>query len=99
MAPLHKLTEHYRPRAKLVWTKESLEAFDKIKAAINACPKLFDMDAVSPIHLYTDASDIGVVAYLCQKRADGKDDALHLCRQRSIELSATGMCQKEKPMR
>ena len=76
MAPLHKLTEHYRPRAKLVWTKESLEAFDKIKAAINACPKLFYMDAVSPIHLYTDASDIGVVAYLCQKRADGKDDAI-----------------------
>jgi hypothetical protein len=33
---------------------------------INECPRLFFLNDYSPIHLYTDASDVGIGAYLTQ---------------------------------
>lgn len=55
------------------WTPESIEAFEKLKEAINECQKLFFMEddcEANPVHLFTDASKIGVGAYLCQKVGD-----------------------------
>jgi len=54
------------------WTKEADEAFDRIKAAIDNCPKLFFRDEdYGPVYLQTDASDYGHGAYLFQVNPDG----------------------------
>ena len=54
-------------KKKLVpWTTDLTRAFDDMKQAITKCQKLFWIDEKSPIHLYTDASEFGIGAYLCQ---------------------------------
>jgi len=56
----------YNRRNKLQWTVETMNAFNILKTKIHECPKLFFVDHTSPIHLFTDASDYGIGAYLCQ---------------------------------
>ena len=56
----------YNRRSKLQWETETLEAFETLKTKIHECPKLFFIDELSQVHLYTDASDYGIGAYLCQ---------------------------------
>jgi hypothetical protein len=70
--PLQRLLDTYDRRAKLNWTPETDAAWENIKHAIHDCPKLFFLDNISAIHLYTDASDYGIGAYLCQI-VDGKE--------------------------
>jgi len=41
----------------LSWTTEGYVAFEKLKALVNSCPKLYFIDYQLPIILYTDASD------------------------------------------
>ena len=64
--PLHEMIKDYKPRSHLQWTAETLQAFERVRQAINDCPKLHFMDDKSPIYLHTDASDYGVGAYLFQ---------------------------------
>ena len=71
VAPLHALMLGYSPRRLLNWTPEAETAFEQIRHRLLHCPKLFWIDDNAPIHLYTDASKLGVGAYLCQER-DGK---------------------------
>jgi hypothetical protein len=61
----------YNRRLKLEWTSDTIAAYDALKTAIHECPKLFFILEGTPIHLYTDASDYGIGAYLCQL-IDGK---------------------------
>ena len=72
--PLHLLLKDYNRERRLVWTQEARVAFEEIKAAINLCTVLYFLDEVSPIKLYTDASDFGILlgGYLCQI-IDGKE--------------------------
>jgi hypothetical protein len=56
----------YERQKKLEWNDESIQAFELIKREINECPKLFFIDDISPVHLYTDASDYGIGAHLTQ---------------------------------
>ena len=62
----------YNRRKKLEWTPETLLAFDTLRLAIHECPKLFFLKTIGHIHLYTDASDYGIGAYLTQI-IDGKE--------------------------
>ena len=39
----------------LSWTTEGYVAFEKLKALVNSCPKLYFIDYQLPIILYTDA--------------------------------------------
>lgn len=64
--PLFDLIKDYDRNRRIVWTKEGEAAFDDIRMAIHQCPRLFFMDDVSSIFLYTDASNYGVGAYLYQ---------------------------------
>ena len=64
--PLQRLLDTYDRRSKLNWTPETDKAWEDIKLAIHSCPKLFFLDNTSPVHLYTDASDYGIGAYLVQ---------------------------------
>jgi hypothetical protein len=70
--PLQRLLDTYDRRSKLNWTPETDTAWENIKLAIHSCPKLFFLDNTSPVHLYTDASDYGIGAYLVQI-VDGKE--------------------------
>ena len=74
--PLIRLLDDYNPRRLIDWdvAPEALEAFKDIQQAINECPQLFFMEeGESEVHLYTDASILGVGAYLCQRRPNGKE--------------------------
>jgi hypothetical protein len=69
--PLQKLMKgpkgHLRPLSNLVWTPETIELFNNIKSQMEHLPNLYFMDEVNgQIQLYTDASDYGIGAYLCQ---------------------------------
>ena len=64
--PLTRLLDKYDPKAVLPWKDIHTAAFKDVQQAINECTMLFFMDTTSPVHLYTDASDIGIGGYLCQ---------------------------------
>ena len=53
-------------RTTIVWTPEGTKAFHDIKIAISRCPLMHFLDEVSPIRLYTDASDYGIGGILFQ---------------------------------
>jgi hypothetical protein len=71
--PLNAMLVNYNKKALLQWTAEAEKALEDIKSALNKCPMLFFPDETGEIHVYTDASDIGMGAYMCQIRADGKE--------------------------
>jgi hypothetical protein len=56
----------YNRRNKLIWTPETTLAYETLKIQVHECPKLFFLLEHCPIHLYTDASDYGIGAYLTQ---------------------------------
>jgi hypothetical protein len=76
-APLQAMMRNYNPKRKLDWDGDPgrMKAFLETQKLVNECPKLFwvDDDADSEIHLYTDASKLGIGAYLCQRLADGTE--------------------------
>ena len=41
----------------IIWTTEGLQGFEKLKAMVNACPKLYFINNAYKVVLYTDASD------------------------------------------
>jgi hypothetical protein len=53
--------------SRVTWNAETIKAFQDIRQAISQCPLMHFIDNVSPIHLYTDASDYGVGGVLSQK--------------------------------
>jgi hypothetical protein len=70
MEPLNHLLEGYNKKVKvnIDWDKhpEAMAAFVDTKLMINDIPKLFFVDATSPVHMCTDASKKGIGAYLYQ---------------------------------
>jgi transposase InsO family protein len=77
-APLTKLLQGYEKKhkfQKIPWTDDLLQQYEVVKQAVNDTQKLFYLDDHSPIHLYTDASDVGIGAYLCQV-VDGEERAI-----------------------
>jgi hypothetical protein len=48
------------------WTEDTTKAFNDIRKAVMECPKLFFPSPEAPIKLFTDASEYGIGAYLCQ---------------------------------
>jgi hypothetical protein len=70
----------YNRRNKLQWDDELVAAYEKLKAMIHECPKLFFIDENSAVHLYTDASDYGIGAFLCQI-INGKERGTHCIHQ------------------
>ena len=67
--PLSRMLDGYTKKSRkkiLQWTSEHSSCFDAVKAAIVNCQQLFFRDPSAPIRLYTDASEYGIGAYLCQ---------------------------------
>ena len=70
-APLHKITvSTTRKHSRVTWNTETIKAFQDIRQAISQCPLMHFIDNVSPIHLYTDASNYGVGGVLFRKVRD-----------------------------
>lgn len=58
--------KHKSKNAVIKWGDEQQIAFDTIKKAITSAPALAIPDETKPFFLYTDASDYGIGATLCQ---------------------------------
>jgi hypothetical protein len=61
---------NYKKGKTLKWTDEQLKCLEAVRKSINECPTLFFLDEGaenSTVHLYTDASDVGFGAYVCQR--------------------------------
>lgn len=65
--PLQDMLRDYKKRRQLIWTTDTEAIFEQIKEDIHNCPMLFFIDDNAPVHLYTDASDYGIGAYLLQE--------------------------------
>ena len=73
--PLQQVIKGYVKKQRkhtITWTEEMDTSWILLHKCINECPKLFWVDENVPIHLYTDASNVGMGAYLCQEKSDGK---------------------------
>jgi hypothetical protein len=67
VAPLQKMIDPKGKKKSYVeWNEQADNAFFNIRQAISRCPLLHFLDEVSPIELYTDASDYGVGGVLFQ---------------------------------
>jgi len=68
-APLHTLCDNYNKKnpTLIEWTEQLQQQFSAFQDAVATCPKLFFMDDISPIYLHTDASNVGIGAYLHQQ--------------------------------
>ena len=67
--PLNELCEGYDKKRKglhIEWDIVSSKAFTDTQSAIVNCQTLFFRDHSAPLRVYTDASDYGIGAYLCQ---------------------------------
>ena len=67
--PLNELCEGYDKKkkgTKLEWDEVSTKAFTDTQSAIVNCQTLYFQDQSAPLRVYTDASDYGIGAYLCQ---------------------------------
>jgi hypothetical protein len=64
--PLQDMIKNYKKAHRLQWNEERSKAFEEIKDAINACPKIFFIKEDAPIFLHTDASKYAIGAYLFQ---------------------------------
>ena len=76
--PLNALCEGYDKKKKankLEWNNTTSKAFTDTQNAIVNCQLLFFRDQSAPIRLYTDASDYGIGAYLCQI-VDGEEQPI-----------------------
>jgi cleavage and polyadenylation specificity factor subunit 1 len=55
----------------LNWTEELKTQFTECQKAVIQCRKLYYEEEGAPIRVYTDASEYGIGAYLCQVQEDG----------------------------
>lgn len=68
LEPLHNLLRKGR---EFKWTEECQKSFDEMKQILCTKPVLTIFDPNRPIHIYTDASLLGVGAVLKQPQEDG----------------------------
>ena len=71
--PLHNLT---RKKVPWRWTHTESRALENLKTAVLDNIQLHVPDHSKPLYLFTDASDLGMGAQLCQLRNPVKDEDL-----------------------
>ena len=72
---LGELLGDYKKNSKkiLIWTDKLQEQYFALQKAIVGCRKLSYVVPGAPIRVYTDASDYGIGAYLCQVLPNGQE--------------------------
>jgi RNase H-like domain found in reverse transcriptase len=73
------MLSNYSKTKKLEWTKEILESFHSIKAAVAKCTTMHFLNDTDPIFLHSDASDYGIGGYLFPV-VDGKEHSIAFVR-------------------
>lgn len=71
--------------ARITWGEREQLSFDSLKRALTSAPALAVPDETKPFFLFTDASDFGIGATLCQ--FNGTRNALQACGYMSSKLS------------
>jgi len=74
--PLNEILVGYEKKnskKKIEWTEEQKTQYESCKTAVVNCRKLYYEQDGLPIRVYTDASDYGIGAYLCQVKEDGTE--------------------------
>jgi hypothetical protein len=93
--PLNSMLSNYSKTKKLEWTKETLESFHAIKAAVAKCTTMHFLNDTDPIFLHTDASDYGIGGYLFQV-VDGKEHPIaFVSKSLSLAQLRWAVIQKE----
>ena len=67
--PFQEYLEGYNQKQgkqPVLWTEVLQQTFDRVQDAIVHCTKLLYRDDNAPIRVYTDASNYGIGAYICQ---------------------------------
>ena len=96
VAPLHKMTTHdSKKHARAIWTPDNIQAFQNIREAISCCPLMHFINEVSPIHLYTDASDYGVGGALFQEVGEDMDPISFVSKSLTFSQLNWSTIQKE----
>ena len=96
VAPLQRILDPKGWKKSVVeWTDEAEKAFFLIRRAISRCPLLHFLDEVSPIKLYTDASDYGVGGVLFQVVNSVKNPISLLSKSLSATQLKWSTIQKE----
>ncbi|KAI2647959.1 Retrovirus-related Pol polyprotein from transposon 17.6 [Labeo rohita] len=70
------LTALKRKGARFKWTAACQDAFDNLKQHLMESPILGHPDFNLPLVVYTDSSDVGLGAVLCQQRRPGTEEVL-----------------------
>jgi len=96
LKPLNAMIPGYKKgsKVKLIWTPETEECYQQVMNLLRECPLLYFLDDHSPIHLYTDASNRGFGAYLCQV-VDGKERPIAFL-SKAITTTQTNWFTNEK---
>ena len=102
------MLEGYKMRTskqRLEWTPELQQQFITCQTIIINCRKLFYINADAPIRVYTDASDYGIGAYLCQVLENGDEVPIEFIsktltkpeRKWSTEITGSthGVCRRK----
>jgi len=89
------MVKHYKPKQRLTWSQETKVVLNDIEEAINACPKLYYLDDISPVYLQTDASAYGVGAYLFQVVNDVDHPIMFLSKTFNNEQMRWSAADKE----
>ena len=64
--PLHDLTANCDKTQRIVWTPETIAAFNEMKLQVSKFSTIHFLSDTAPITLHTDASDYGVGGHLFQ---------------------------------
>ena len=80
---------------KLMWTEETTKAFHELQNAVANCQTLHFRDPQAPVRVYTDASDYGIGAYLCQVVQDQEDPVAFISKTLSIQEKKWSVYDKE----
>jgi len=70
LQPLEIEVTPYHPKALVVWNSLLEESFETVKKAVDECPKLYFVNEESKVILETDASEVGIGAYLYQEEGE-----------------------------
>jgi hypothetical protein len=66
LSSLRQLLAESKIKRKLEWTPSLKEDFQAVKDMVNNLPKLYFVNDTDPVIVFTDASDFGIGAYICQ---------------------------------
>ena len=93
--PLHSLLQNYNKTKKIVWTVETLAAFQQIKTEISHCTTMHFLSDTDPITLHTDASDYGIGGYLFQTIDNKEVPVAFVSKSLSLTQLRWSVIQKE----